>query len=387
MDYGRALTRNGWLDFLGKAKNRMVTRLQNGILKAYSRLSGKGFLSKLIPNIVRPMVGGYIYSIKIEINDYCTLSCKMCYVNRSKHNLKMDTIRKLVDDVRGYGIRLEILGGEPLMHPDIIDIIDYAKSSGKVPFITLYTNGIMATPDMSRSLHDAGLDAIIVSLISHKEQVHDEFTGTPGSWRQTKDGIHNLKEAGVPVYTFTAIHKDNHHDIEGLYRFVKEDLGVHALFYQYIPQIKDDPLMIDNDEWYELKNWVLSKNPIHDDFVRTFYMLTGNACSGGNFVFTVKVDGSVQPCPFVSDISLGNIHDDSIWHIFKNRFRGTRLKEFKQLPEECLECSYKSICGGGCRAGNNALYGTYLRRDHRCLGPFKEKVDPQKITKRTPCFF
>jgi len=122
-------------------------------------------------------------------------------------------------------------------------------------------------------------------------------------------------------------------------------------------------------------------------YIRDFYMLTGNACSGGNYVLTVKVDGSVQPCPFINNLALGNIKNEDIWTIYKNRYNNTRLKEFKSTPEKCKECTYNSVCGGGCKAANDLLFGRYDHADHRCLGPFKEKIYKDEVAEKIPTFF
>ena len=183
--------------------------------------------------------------------------------------------------IRSAGIRIEILGGEPLLRKDIADIVGFSKTIARSPFTTLYTNGTNATKTLSRKLKQAGLDAAIVTLISTDPKVHDSFTHKNNSWDMTIRGIRNLQEASIKVYTFTAIHKKNAHDIENIHNFVIKKLKAHALFYQYIPQVKNDPLVIDRNTWYRLKNLVLAENPEHAEFVRNFYMLTGNACSGG----------------------------------------------------------------------------------------------------------
>jgi hypothetical protein len=66
----------------------------------------------LVSRAARKLIGGYIYSIKLEVNDYCNLRCKMCYVDKLKQDLSDKHIYKLLDSMKGQGIRLEILGGE-----------------------------------------------------------------------------------------------------------------------------------------------------------------------------------------------------------------------------------------------------------------------------------
>jgi len=387
-DYGGQIVRNGLLDVMARPKSWAVTRLQYRILNAFEKMLPHPRVAGLAARVARRLVGGYPYSIKVEINDYCTLRCPMCYVDKAHHDLPLDRIIALLDALRGLQTRLEILGGEPIMRPDLNEIIRHAKQEARLPFVSLYTNGVLATPEVAQGLKAAGLDVAIVSLISHDEKAHDAFVGVPGSWQKTIAGIRSFREAGVEAYTFTSIHQHNYRDYQTTYNFIDQELHAHPLYYQYVPQRKDDPLMIDPVMWREIKHWVLyEKTPEHRDFVRDFYMLTGCACSGGNFVFTVKVDGTVQPCPFIQDIPLGNVLEDDFWTIFTRRYAQPLLRTFKSLPEECTGCSYASVCGGGCKAGNTELYGSYARRDHRCLGPFHEPLSPEQVCDRVPTFF
>lgn len=232
------------------------------------------------------------------------------------------------------------------------------------------------------------MDIAIVNLISYDEEEHDAFVGMEGAWRQTINGIEQLIDAGVEVYTFTAVHSLNIDRVKEIYSFVKEGLGAHALFYQYIPQRRNDPLIPDKTRWAEVKRWVLCEmNPQHAGFFRNFCTLSGSSCSGGYFVFTVKVDGSVTPCPFISDIPLGNINRKSIWEIMRARFAVEEFVEFQSLPPECRACTYADICNGGCKAGNRVLFGGYTHKDHRCLGPWEEPLLENAVCDRLPCFF
>ena len=388
MNYGKQITKNAWFDLFVRAKNRIIIRNQYRILEKFGDMPFQSQKAMRFARFSRRLVGGYIYSIKLEVNDYCNLKCKMCYVEKKNTDLPDEQVFGLLDQIRGEGIRLEILGGEPLMRENILDIIRYAKDWAKVPFISLYTNGTKVTQAMAQRFRKAGLDAVLVTLVSHRREVHDEFTGIPGSWQQTVDGIQELVRAGIATYSFTTVHSNNSADCKEIYRYVKEELDAHSLFYQYIPQKKNDPLMIPPAEWHEIKRWILlEENPEHARFVRDFYMISGNACSGGNFVFTVKVDGSVQPCPFIDNMPLGNIHNATIWKIFRNRFANRNLVTFKMTPQECNECAYASICGGGCKAGNDKHFGKYNCKDLRCLGPHAKVGDHDTVMADIPTFF
>ena len=150
---------------------------------------------------------------------------------------------------------------------DIFDIIGYAKEKSRIPFISLYTNGTVVDREMAEGLKKAGLDAILVTLVSQREDVHDEFTGMPGSWQKTVKGIRELVSAGIETYSFTTVHSHNIDDCREIFRFVRENLGAHSLFYQYIPQQANDPLMIPAAGWQvEQRAIALGQQVVqHDD--------------------------------------------------------------------------------------------------------------------------
>ena len=100
----------------------------------------------------------------------------------------------------------------------------------------------------------------------------------------------------------------------------------------------------------------------------------------------LKSDGSVQPCPFIDDVPLGNIYREDIWTIYRRRFRSPLLREFKGLPAECRDCALHSVCGGGCRASAR-WYGGYGRRDPKCLGSFSGPVTVAGMLDCIPTFF
>ena len=262
-------------------------------------------------------------------------------------------------------IRLDLLGGEPLLREDIFEIVRYAKSNTAIQEIVLYTNGTLATKSLTKNLFDAGLDKAIVTLVSLTPHKHDDFTKVPGSWNKTVSGINNFVKAGIKTYTFTALHAENIQDFNNIYEFVTDQLKVTPLFYQYIPQKSNDPLLAPLDLWNKAKHKVLCEyRPHHFDYIKEILTFCGRLCLGGYYSLSIKTDGTVTPSPFMYDVPLGNALMQNIWDIFARRFDSPEFCEFMQLPEECSNCSYKDFCGGGCKAGNKILFGSYTKKDH-----------------------
>lgn len=387
-NYGNPILDPGPFSRFSRLKNGLVSRGQGAMLDAFGWLARRSNQDQLAARAARRWIGSFLYSIKIEVNAVCKLRCRMCYVKPSANELPFDLVMSLFRDLAGARVRVEILGGEPLQRPDIVDIVSAARQVARAPYITLYTNATEATPDLCARLATAGLDAAIVTLVSHDAAVHDAFCGKEGAWAATVRGIEEMRCAGIEVYTLTAVHRENLSSCAEIHHFVKKTLKVHATFFQYVPQKAGDSLMISPQEWKRIKSWILLKqDPEHMRFFVNFCLLTGNSCSGGNFVLTVKADGSVQPCPFVSDLPLGDLHRENIWSIYANRYSAPGFTDFKRLPDECESCAIRSVCGGGCRASGRLLFGSWNRRDHKCLGPFAAPFDKDLVADCIPTFF
>ncbi|MCJ7688322.1 MAG: radical SAM protein, partial [Clostridiaceae bacterium] len=87
----------------------------------------------------------------IEITTKCNLKCPLCFAVAGEGEfLSLDRIEKMmdffIDSEYGQGEILQISGGEPTIHPDIIEIIRMAKSKN-FKYVMLNTNGIRIAED------------------------------------------------------------------------------------------------------------------------------------------------------------------------------------------------------------------------------------------------
>jgi len=94
----------------------------------------------------------------------CNLSCTYCneFDDTSKP-VPLDTIRARIDKLASLGTSIITLsGGEPLLHPDLDDIIRRMREGGAIA--GMITNGYLLTADRIRRLNDAGLDHMQISI-------------------------------------------------------------------------------------------------------------------------------------------------------------------------------------------------------------------------------
>ena len=104
---------------------------------------------------------------------------------------------------------MNFTGGEPTLRKDLAKLIRYGKAVG-VGRMVLQTNAIrFADSDYLASLMDAGLDDILVSFHSAREEVSDQLTGAPGTWKKTVQGIENALDAGLQVTTNIVLTTEN----------------------------------------------------------------------------------------------------------------------------------------------------------------------------------
>lgn len=75
----------------------------------------------------------------------------------------------------------------------------------------------------------------------------------------------------------------------------------------------------------------------------------------------IEADGSVYPCDFyvLDDYCLGNLKEQSMEEIYRNRERIHFLEKGQQHSEECKQCKYYSVCRAGCRRYRQEAEGDY----------------------------
>ena len=135
-----------------------VLRLKRGVRRASRRVREARMLVRSLRFRYRP-VAAHLIPIR-----RCNLSCAYCneYDDRSAPIPTVDVLRRidrLVD--LGTGV-VTLSGGEPLLHPDLDEIVRHIRRRGAIA--TLITNGYLLTRDRIERLNQAGLDHLQISI-------------------------------------------------------------------------------------------------------------------------------------------------------------------------------------------------------------------------------
>ncbi|KPK98804.1 MAG: hypothetical protein AMJ95_02355 [Omnitrophica WOR_2 bacterium SM23_72] len=326
-------------------------------------------------------------AIKLQVTNKCNLRCKDCYCQFEKDSsLEKVEICNLLDQLkklRYKNLSLHILGGEPLLRSDILEIISYAKKQAKLKQILLFTNGTFITNRLAREMEQSGLDAAIVTLHSHREEIHDSMTQSNGSWDKAVSGIKFLINSGIPTYSFTVFMSCNVGHLREIENFVKH-LGAKTLYLPYIKQKENDSLCVGNQyEFQRAIEWTFNKSNRHKRILLEMLLTRGKSCSAFVHHINIKSDGTVTPCPFLN-LNLGNIKEEKIYSILNRSYKNKELLDFLSTPQECKGCSLVNICGGGCKAFRYNIYHDAKNKDENCAGPHKERISLEELGSYMP---
>ena len=128
----------------------------------------------------------------IEVTDICTLACPGCFRrNNFEGHRPLSEIRKEILQCREMTncSRISISGGEPLLYPDIIEVVKFITSL-KLKCIIL-SNGEQLTPDFAARLRKAGLYQFFLHV--------DSGQNRPGWINKTESEMNELRQYYVDI--------------------------------------------------------------------------------------------------------------------------------------------------------------------------------------------
>lgn len=163
--------------------------------------------------------------VKIITGLKCNIQCLFCYYRNSLNaaNRTYNEVRKDLLYARRHGIHeVDLSGGEPTVHPELLKIICEAKTLG-MRKVSIITNGLrMADREYVRTLKEAGLDDVLFSVHGASEQVHDGLTSVPGSFGKLSQALGNAFAEGLSVRTNTVVNRSNCGDLQNIASFIQQ---------------------------------------------------------------------------------------------------------------------------------------------------------------------
>ena len=156
------------------------------------------FTSKRRERLNGKIMGELPLEIAIEITSRCSLNCIFCERKKSTENIPLESVKNLLDQIKELNIRkARFTGGEPFLHPQLAEIIRYAKDKGFS--VGLNTNATVSFNDnMLKRLEDC-LDTLLVSFQGYDAFSNKRLSGmSSGLWETKIKNIFKFNNFQIP---------------------------------------------------------------------------------------------------------------------------------------------------------------------------------------------
>lgn len=274
--------------------------------------------------------------IQLQYKYTCNFKCKHCAIERFKQqdgkSLTVADVKQIADQADAMGLAsICISGGEPLMFPDLKDVIDAIGPDRFV--VSMDTNGWLLTEEKIKWLVNVGVDRIHLS-IDGLEANHNMFRGAKGSWKRCIDALGHCKKYGLGVIINVVVTKGliNSGELIKQLDFISQ-FGQHAsmIFAKATGAFEDYRDEILDTKDIEYVQSLQGKYDISSHLSPNCGHVFGCMCFKRHMSITAH--GDVLPCPWIP-ISMGNIFNEDLQTIIK---RGLGIKWFSyDYKHSCL---------------------------------------------------
>lgn len=337
------------------------------------------------PSVQEPQNGTRkLNTIYFYLTEGCNLRCRHCYIapayepaGTTGATLPLSVFDSIIAEARPLGLNsVKLTGGEPLMHPQISEILDCIRASDLR--LIVETNGVLCTPDLARKMAACKNAFISVSLDGADATTHEWMRRVDGCFGEAVQGIKNLVAAGFSPQIIMTLTRKNVGQIEALVKLAV-DLGASSVKFNVLQphargrNLVDSGEILTMEELVKLGRWVendlapRTKLKIYFDHPAAFRSLkkmygpsgTGCGVCGILGIIGVLADCSYAMCGMgetVPELVFGNAAKDRLSDVWQ---KNPILNELREgIPERlggvCSDCSMKTLCKGSCIAHNYA---------------------------------
>jgi MoaA/NifB/PqqE/SkfB family radical SAM enzyme len=150
--------------------------------------------------------------VHFEVTLRCNARCGFCDYWKTPAETKADELKSFADAARYFNPMLvTFTGGEPLLRRDLEDIVSAVDRAVRLKYVTLITHGGMLTPERGRSLWDAGINQLNISL-DYLDERHDRARGIPGLVDKIMRNVDAMRADGIDNIRFNTVIKDDNLD-------------------------------------------------------------------------------------------------------------------------------------------------------------------------------
>ncbi|MBI5768331.1 MAG: radical SAM protein [Verrucomicrobia bacterium] len=292
----------------------------------------KGFLS--VERFKRRLPRGEYFPpfLYLSILNTCNLRCQGCWVDvTARDAIDLDALNRTILDAKKHGNAFfGILGGEPFMHPQLLELLAAHPDC----YFQIFTNGQLITEKTAARLREIGNSTPLIS-IEGREIVSDERRGKKEVYARTLRGLDHCIQAGLLTGVATSVCRTNIEDLltESWLRELI-DRGVHYAWYHGYRPVGPSPnfdLALTPEQLVRVRRFVVemrARVPIA--IVDAYYDHDGRALCPMTTGISHHIGprGDIEPCPIIQ-FAVEDIHDPR--GLYETMRSSAFLKDFREL--------------------------------------------------------
>jgi MoaA/NifB/PqqE/SkfB family radical SAM enzyme len=274
----------------------------------------------------------------VSVINTCNLRCQGCWVDVSakQERLSPEAFHRLVAEAKEMGnVFFGIVGGEPFLHPDLLDMLAAHPDC----YFQIFTHGQFITPEIARRMRELGNVSPLIS-VEGTETVSDERRGRPDVLSKTMQGLQNCLDEKVFTGVCTSLCQTNYDDLlteKWIDRLI--EMGVlYTWFHVYRPMGPNakPELCLTPAQQRKTREFVVNmrtKKPII--IVDVYYDDQGQALCPAATGLSHHINpwGDIEPCPIVQ-FTRESIHvKDDPRHLREKFLTSAFLSDFRELAQ------------------------------------------------------
>ncbi|WP_038057125.1 12,18-didecarboxysiroheme deacetylase [Thermodesulfobacterium hydrogeniphilum] len=381
-----------------------ISKLYCGTIEASDPLR-YGRKSKNLPSHLLQFSADKKPVVVWNVTKACNLRCIHCYAkadpNPAPDELTTEEGFRLLEDLAQFGCPVVLFsGGEPLVRPDILDLIKKATSLGMRAVLS--TNGVLIDENLAKELKKLGLSYVGISLDGGRE-VHDRFRGVKGAFDKVISAIEACKKESLKVGLRFTINKLNAQEIPKIFDLVEEMEIPRICFYHLVYAGRGTKLVEMDLSHEETRYWVDyiidRTKEIHDKGLKVEVLTVDNHADGPYLYLRMKREGNPRAEEVYELLKMnggnnsgvgigcvswnGDVHADQFWRHYS--FGNVRERPFseiwmdtsdplmaklkekkKHVKGRCAKCRFLEVCAGNFRVRAEAVTGDVWAPDPAC---------------------
>jgi radical SAM protein with 4Fe4S-binding SPASM domain len=291
--------------------------------------------------------------VYIELTHRCNLSCVYCY-NRSGPSrvdyLSGECVRSLLLEFRKFGVfYVSFTGGEPLLHPDVFELLDLAGNYGIRQILA--TNGTLITERIADKIASIGVNQVQVSLDAADGETHDVLRGQSGAFRRAVEGARLLSKNGVPVTICCVATEDSLPRLDAL---IDLSVSLGARYFRILgmmtvgrAQLLPRVAATSRTKLSAAINSLATKYSGQISVI-TDELRSDGDCGSGLAFCSISATGDVSPCSFATSVVVGNVEQSTFAQVWNESIA---LQQFRAAKLACAANGTSKKCAeAGCQA-------------------------------------